>query len=170
MDRRLKWIALLGTAALVAVLVLACALEAPAEVPKPTTGEVATVFSSIPENVDKYRTLLGLRQSKLESVFNEVPVSLHNEGVEFKSAQVRVWFDENHGRAVHVMILSRNVDFNGAHLGDRVEKFDDAFRDEVALSPEIGYKDYLYEEIVLRLYYDAASGKTEAAGLMVIEK
>ncbi|MDK9710104.1 hypothetical protein [Acidaminobacter sp.] len=156
-------------AVLSAVIVSACASEVPetnAPAPQPAS-ETAAFFSSMSENVEKYRVLIGLKQSRIEAMFDETSEGINDSGIEFKHSGIRIWFDEAHGRAVHVMILSKDVDFNGARIGDSEQAFEDAFEKVIDNHPGSGYKDYGYEDLVLRLYYDAASGKTEAVSLML---
>jgi len=156
-------------AVLSAVMVSACASEVPetsAPAPQPAS-DTAALFSSMSENVDKYRVLIGLKQLRIEAMFDEAPEDINDSGIEFEHSGIRIWFDEVNGRAVHVMILSKDVDFNGARIGDSEQAFDDAFEKVVDNHPGSGYKDYEYVDLVLRLYYDAASGKTEAVSLML---
>ena len=142
--------------------------EAPAEVPPtPPKSEAASFFSSMSENVDKYSILIGLKQAGIEAMFDESSTEIHAQGIEFKNAGVSVWFDEDHGRAVHVMIVSKKVDFHGARIGDSEQVFEEIFGKPIDSHPGSGYKDYDYENLILRLYYDAAGGKTEAVSLMV---
>lgn len=156
-------------AVLSAVIVSACASEVPetnAPAPQPAS-ETAAFFSSMSENVEKYRILIGLKQSRIEAMFDEAPTDINDSGIEFTASGIRIWFDEAHGRAVHVMILSKAVDFNGAKIGDSEQAFDDAFEKVIDNHPGSGYKDYEYEDLIFRLFYDAASGKTEAVSLML---
>jgi hypothetical protein len=142
--------------------------EAPAEVPQASPqNDAASFFSSMSENVDKYSILIGLRQAGIEAMFDESSTAIHDQGIEFKNAGVKIWFDEDHGRAVHVMIVSKEVDFNGARIGASEQSFEDIFGKPIDSHPGKGYKDYDYENLILRLYYDAAGGKTEAVSLML---
>jgi len=156
-------------AVLLAVTAFACAVEAPeAETPaQPTKSEAASFFSSMSENVEKYRVLIGLKQSGIEAMFDEASEAINDSGIEFKHSGIRIWFDETHGRAVHVMILSKDVDFNGARIGDDEQAFEEAFKKIVSHNPESGFEDFEYEDLILRLYYDAASGRTESVSLML---
>ncbi|SCZ76410.1 hypothetical protein [Acidaminobacter hydrogenoformans] len=143
---------------------------APAETPPapaPQKSEAASFFSSMSENVEKYSILIGLKQSGIEAMFDETSSEIKEEGIEFKEAGVKVWFDKDHGRAVHVMIVSKEVDFHGARIGDSEQVFDEIYGKSVDSHPGSGYKDYDYENLILRLYYDAAGGKTEAVSLML---
>lgn len=156
-------------AVLSAVIVSACASEVPetnAPAPQPAS-ETAVFFTSMSENVEKYRILIGLKQSRIEAMFDETSKDINDSGIEFTSSGIRIWFDEVHGRAVHVMILSKDVDFNGARIGGSEQSFEDVFGKVIDNNPGSGYKDYEYEDLILRLYYDAASGKTEAVSLML---
>lgn len=160
---------LLIAAVLLAGMVSACASEVPeTEAPAPPPmSETASFFSNMSDNVDKYRILIGLKQSRIEDMFDEASQEIKDAGIEFSNSGIRIWFDEAHGRAVHVMILSKDVDFQGARIGDSEYAFDEAFEKVIDNHPGSGYKDYEYEDLILRLYYDAASGKTEAVSLML---
>lgn len=164
---RFKWgltiAAVLGTA-----LVFACASNAPephlpAQGP---SGDTVTYFSALTDNVEKYRILIGLKQERIENMFDEPASAMGDTGVEFKKSAVRIWFDPDHGRATHVMILSKQVDFQGAKLGEGDEAFDRAFGKARNNPQGSDYKDYDYEGLILRLHYDKASGKSEAVSLM----
>ena len=158
---------------LLIVIVSACAAkpaesEVHSEKPEQEpASEAASFFSSMSENVEKYSILIGLKQSGIESMFDETSSEINERGIEFKKAGIKIWFDEDHGRAVHVMIVSKEVDFHGARIGESEQAFEEIFGKPVDSHPGSGYKDYNYENLILRLYYDAAGGKTEAVSLMV---
>jgi hypothetical protein len=155
---------------LAAILLMSCA-SGPAQVLKPqpqpaeSGGEQASVYDALPENVDKYMTLLGIKKSKVLEMFDETPLVLFDSGLEFKKSKVQIWFNDKNDRAIRVLLTSKEVDFNGVRIGAQMDAFDTAFG-EVKVNPVEGFGDYLHEGYLVRVNYDAASGKAESVYLM----
>lgn len=123
-------------------------------------------YNALPENVDKYITLIGIKKPIILGLFDETPEELYDLGLEFKKAKIKLWFNETNNRVIRVLLSSKNIDFNGVKIGDTLEAFEIVFGVAVHIYSGLEYRDYLYEGCILRLNYDAASRKTESVCLM----
>ena len=108
-----------------------------------------------------YISLLGLSKDQIISKMNEEPVTVDEGGLEFKKAGIRVWFDEETYKYVNqVYTANKDIDFNGAKIGDSISVFKEKFGTPV--SDKNGDMHFKYKTAYLSVVYDESTEKTIA--------
>ena len=117
------------------------------------------------KSMEKYINLLGLSKDELIKALDETPDSTDEGGLEFKKADIRVWFEGKDIRTVSQVFTQRkDIDFKGAKIGDKLDKFKEAFGKPV--SDANGDAHFKYEDLFLSINYDTGSGETFAVYLL----
>jgi hypothetical protein len=101
--------------------------------------------------------LLGLTKDELLAAVPETPEPVDEGGFGFDKAGVRVWFDEEtHTVVAQVLIMSDQIDIEGAKVGDPYDDFKAIFGEPV--SDENGDAHFKYGEIYLSVVRDTNTG------------
>lgn len=116
--------------------------------------------------VDKYTKLIGLTRDEILKKLSENPNLVDEGGLEFQSAGIRVWFGEDGKTANQVFMNSKDIDFNGARVGENVEKFKSIFGKPVLEDKESAYINFDYKGLVLHVPYDSKTQKVIAVYLV----
>jgi len=117
-------------------------------------------------SLTSYISLLGLSMAKLADTLKEEPSNVDEGGMEFKNAGIRIWFDTETGTANQIFTQNKNIDINGAKIGDKIDKFKEKFGKPV--SNNNGDMHFKYGNVFLSVNYDTVTGITYA--LYVLEK
>lgn len=128
---------------------------------KPETGSEADDSSLM-----GYISLLGLDRDELAGRFDEKPGSADEGGLEFEKAGIRVWFDTETGTVNQIFTVRKDMDMNGARIGDKTDKFKEAFGEPV--SDRNGDMHFKYKDVFLSVIYDTSTGETFA--LYILKK
>lgn len=109
--------------------------------------------------ITKYLGLVGLNKKELIKVMNEEPTSNNEGGLDFKKSGIRVWFDnKSHTMVEQIFILKKDINLNGAKIGDKITSFEKAFGNPV--SNKNGDIHFKYKNIVISVIYDTNTQKT----------
>jgi len=107
----------------------------------------------------KYLSLLGLNKKELISALNEEPNIIDEGGLEFKKAEIRVWFDTKSYTLVdQIFIMGKDIDFNGVKINDNINGFKKVFGNP--LSDKNGDAHFKYKNIFLSVNYDINTKQT----------
>lgn len=118
-----------------------------------------------PLQLRELAALLGMTRAELPAFLGEPPVPAAGGGLAFNRAGVRVWFDDDtHTRVTRVLVLSDEIDLNGARLGDGITDFIRVFGEP--LCDRNGDARFPYGQIYLSAVYDTTTGKTAALYLL----
>ena len=60
-------------------------------------------------------------------------------------------------------IITKDVDFNGVKIGDKISKFKSIFGKPIKEDLSSAYSNFKYKGIILSVYYDAKTQQTFAA-------
>jgi len=108
-----------------------------------------------------YISLLGLSKDQIISKMNEEPTTVDEGGLEFAKAGIRVWFDEETYKYVNqVYTANKDIDLNGAKIGDNISVFKAKFGTPV--SDKNGDMHFKYKNAYLSVVYDLSTEKTIA--------
>ncbi len=130
------------------------------------SGEPETGSEADDSSLTGYISLMGLNRDELAGSFDEKPGSVDEGGLEFKKAGIRVWFDTETGTANQIFTVRKDIDLNGAKIGDKTDKFKEAFGEPV--SDKNGDMHFKYKDVFLSVIYDTSTGETFA--LYILEK
>ncbi len=108
-------------------------------------------------------SFLGLSKEKMLAAFAEKPGFIDEAGYELKNEGLTVWFEKGSEGPIVTQILTKrsDLDFNGAKIGDNIEKFKKIFGD--AYFDKGGEAHFKYKNIYLWFNYDSTNGKTTCA-------
>ena len=111
---------------------------------------------------DLYLSLLSQMQEGINQTLGEQPEKTPEEAFDYKKAGIRIWFER--GEASQIWISDKTVDFGGAHVGDDIGKFKEAFG---GTSQDVnGEAHFGYDGHFLVVQYDTASGETAGVYLL----
>lgn len=80
-------------------------------------------------------------------------------GLEFKKANVRIWFDTKSYTIVdRIFIMNKDTDINGVRMGDNISSFKKVFG--CSISDKNGDAHFNYKNVFLSVNYDVLTGKT----------
>lgn len=116
--------------------------------------------------VDKYTKLIGLTRDEILKKLGEKPNFVDEGGLEFPRVGIRVWFGEDGKTVNQVFMNSKDIDFNGARVGENVEKFKSIFGKSVLEDKESAYINFDYKGLVLHVPYDSKTQKVIAVYLV----
>ena len=173
----MKKVSVLATVVLLALSTVACASKEMTKENNSLTKEtLQSVVSSkdLVKNVDgenssfeKYIKLLGLSKKELISTLGEEPTTVDEGGLEFSKEGIRVWFkDYGAGPVQQVFTTKKDVEFNGAKIGDKISRFKSAFKKIVKEDVNSAYSNFEYEGIILSVYYDSKTEITFAVYIL----
>lgn len=128
--------------------------------------ETKTTENEEKNTVGEYAKLIGLSRDEIVKKLGEKPNFVDEGGLEFPSIGIRVWFGED-GKTVNQVFMNRtDIDFNGARVGEKVEKFKSIFGKITAEDKEAAYVNFDYEGLVLHVPYDHKTEKVIAVYLI----
>ena len=116
------------------------------------------------KSFETYMELLGLSKQDLLNRMNEKPDTIDEGGLEFKEEGIRVWFDMETGVVSQIYFDKNDMDFNGARIGDKIERFKTAFGEPI--SDNNGDMHFKYKDRYISVNYDAQSQITVAVYLL----
>lgn len=116
--------------------------------------------------IDKYIKLIGLTRDEIVNVMGEKPNSVDEGGLEFPSTGIRVWFGEDGKTVNQIFMNATSIDFNGARVGENIEKFKNIFGKSVLEDKESAYINFDYKGLVLHVPYDSKTQKVIAVYLL----
>lgn len=125
--------------------------------PEPSSDSEANSFQS-------YLDLLGMSKQDLINNINEKPASIDEGGLEFKETGIRVWFNWDTDTVNQVYFERKDLDFNGAKIGDKIENFKTVFGEPI--SDQNGDMHFKYENSYISVNYDTQTGITFAVYLL----
>ncbi len=131
-----------------------------------TVISLALAACSRSGDLQAYAALIGMTKTEMAQRLKDEPTPIDEGGVAFPTSGLRAWFDEN-GRAVDIYIDSKDVDFEGARIGDTVESFKEAFGAPINENTESAYAVFAHEGLFLDVNYDPATGVVVAVHLLV---
>jgi hypothetical protein len=124
---------------------------------KPSSDTEVTSFET-------YFNLLGTGKEEFIKTMNEEPKTIDEGGMEFKKAGIRVWLHADTGAVSQIFFESKDIDFNGARIGDKIEKFKTAFGEPI--SDKNGDMHFKYKTGFLSVNYDTQTEVTGAVYLL----
>lgn len=113
-------------------------------------------------NFEKYVGFIGLDKESLIKQIGEEPTIIDEGGLDFAKLGIRAWFKD--GRVSQIFTQNTDVDFNGAKIGDSIERFTEAFGPSI--SDQNGDMHFKYNDIFLSVNYDTDTRKTIAAYIL----
>lgn len=113
---------------------------------------------------ETYFNLLGTGKQDFIKTMNEEPNKIDEGGMEFKKAGIRVWFHADTGAVSQIFFESKDIDFNGARIGDKIEKFKTAFGEPI--SDKNGDMHFKYKTGFISVNYDTKTEVTAAVYLL----
>lgn len=113
---------------------------------------------------ETYFDLLGASKQDFIDNMNEKPNAVDEGGLEFEKAGIRVWFQMNTGTVSQIFLQDNHVDFNGARIGDKIDKFKTAFGDPI--SDRNGDMHFKYKTGFVSVNYDTQTEDTVAVYLL----
>lgn len=129
--------------------------------------DIAKNVAGESKSFDNYIKLIGLSKKELISMFKEEPTVVDEGGLEFPKEGIRVWFkDYGAGPVQQVFTTKKDVEFNGAKIGDKIGSFKSAFKKIVKEDVNSAYSNFEYEEIILSVYYDSKTEITFAVYIL----
>ncbi len=124
---------------------------------KPSSDTEASSFKT-------YFTLLGTGKEDFIKTMNEEPNTIDEGGMEFEKAGIRVWLHADTGAVSQIFFDSKDIDFNGAKIGDKIEKFKTAFGEPI--SDKNGDMHFKYKTGFISVNYDTQTEVTGAVYLL----
>jgi hypothetical protein len=113
---------------------------------------------------EKYFNLLGTGKEDFIKTMNEEPNTIDEGGLEFKNAGIRVWLHGDTGAVSQIFFESKDIDFNGARIGDKIEQFKTAFGEPI--SDKNGDMHFKYKTGFISVNYDTQTEVTGAVYLL----
>ncbi len=136
-------------------------------VPKPAEQDnvVTQPAELVPDNQNftSLINLIGISKEELIKNFNEEPVKVDEGGLEFKNAQIRVWFDENK-KVAQVFLMNNQMDLNGVKIGDKISQFKEVFGEPTSEKKDDAH--FKYDNVFLSVIYDKENGNTYAVYIL----
>jgi len=115
----------------------------------------------------EYIKLIGLNKRELITSVGEEPTSIDEGGLEFSKIGIRVWLKGyGTGPVEQIFINKKNVDFNGAKIGDRISSFKNKFGLPVAENTGSAYSNFEYNGVVISVYYNPKTEVTFAVYIL----
>lgn len=100
-----------------------------------------------------YSSLLMKHLDEIDRILGETSEKTEEEAFDYKKANIRVWIDR--GDASQIWTTDKTIDFNGAHIGDAIEKFIEVFGEP---SQDVnGEAHFGYEGYFLVVQYDTST-------------
>lgn len=143
------------------------ATQEPLVVDSQSETGVSEQTSSLDKEVVSFETyfdLLGTGKQDFIDKMNEKPNAIDEGGLEFEKAGIRVWFQRNAGTVSQIFLQANQVDFNGARIGDKIDKFKTAFGEPV--SDKNGDMHFKYKTGFVSVNYDTQTDDTVAVYLL----
>lgn len=138
-----------------------CSSKEPTAQDAPTAQNAPTAQ----DDLAKYISLLGLDKAKLISTLQETPTSIDEGGLEFAENGIKVWFDQaTYTVTDQIFIMKKDIDLNGAKIGDKISKFKEVFGDPV--SDKNGDAHFKYRGIFISINYDTSTQETVAVYIL----
>lgn len=113
---------------------------------------------------ETYFNLLGTGKEDFIKTMNEEPNTIDEGGMEFKKAGIRVWLHADNGTVSQIFFESKDIDFNGARIGDKIDKFKTAFGEPI--SDKNGDMHFKYKTGFISVNYDTQTEVTGAVYLL----
>ncbi len=167
------WVMVLGSVTVVSLGVTGLTGCSQLASKKPATNVAATnsvakhgnavASKSDLNTIEKYMAFIGQPKEKVIGQLRENPVVIDEGGLEFKKAGIRMWStDYGKGPVVsQIFTQNKNIDFNGARIGDNISSFKKALGNPV--SDQNGEAHFKYKDIILSFNYDLKTGNTICA-------
>lgn len=138
-----------------------------------TIKDIKTIKAS-PAGIEKqsrsfeeYIKLIGLSKKQLIDTIGEKPTTVDEGGLEFFKYGIRVWFEGyGTGPVQQVYTDKKNVDFNGAKIGDKISDFKKIFGKTVQQNTTSAYSNFEYNGIILSVYYNPKTKITFAVYIL----
>lgn len=111
---------------------------------------------------EKYVEFIGLDKESLIKQIDEEPIIIDEGGLNFSKLGIRTWFSD--GSVSQIYTQSTNVDFDGAKIGDSIDKFKESFR--APISDRNGDMHFKYNNVFLSVNYDTDTKKTVAVYIL----
>ncbi len=102
---------------------------------------------------EKYIPYLGMTKTEVIQAVGEEPTTIDEGGVDFATAALRLWFDEN-GKVRDISFGAPDVDFNGARYGQKFDAFHQALGDWFQRDENSAYAVFHYRDIDVDVDYD----------------
>ncbi len=115
------------------------------------------------DQFQEYINLIGQKKEDLKSIYKEEPKIIDEGGLEFATAQIRIWLDDK-GLVNQVFTMNQAVDFNGVKIGDDIKTFKKVFGDP--FSDKNGDAHFKYGNVYLSVNYDSKTGETYAVYIL----
>ncbi len=115
------------------------------------------------DQFQEYINLIGQKKEDLKSIYKEEPKIIDEGGLEFDTAQIRIWLDDK-GLVNQVFTMNQAVDFNGVKIGDDIKTFKKVFGDP--FSDKNGDAHFKYGNVYLSVNYDSKTGETYAVYIL----
>ncbi|BCJ99112.1 hypothetical protein [Anaerocolumna chitinilytica] len=126
----------------------------------PTPSEAAAELEE--DRFSLYLSLLMKHQDEINPILGEEPEKTEDEAFDYKKANIRVWFER--GDASQIWTIDKTIDFNGAHVGDAIEKFKEVFGEP---SQDVnGEAHFGYEGYFLVVQYDTSTKETMSVHIL----
>lgn len=127
------------------------------------TKDNSSENSSKTAGFEEYMNYLGLSKEEITKTLNEKPAEVDEGGLEFTKAGIRVWFNQD--KVSQVFTQREDIDFNGAKIGDKIDKFKEAFGKPEKEENGTTYFKYK-EKAYISVYYDTETNDTYAVYLL----
>lgn len=124
---------------------------------KPSSDKEVATFET-------YFNLLGTGKEDFIKTMNEEPNTIDEGGMEFKKAGIRVWLHADNSTVSQIFFESKDIDFNGARIGDKIDKFKTAFGEPI--SDKNGDMHFKYKTGFVSVNYDTQTEVTGAVYLL----
>lgn len=114
------------------------------------------------DRFDMYLNLLMMTLEEADQALGEESEKTEDESFYYKNQGITLWLDR--GFVSQVLIMNSEVSFNGAYVGDDIQKFKDVFNEP---SQDINSEAHFnYDNKFLIVQYDTKTGKTVAVYLL----
>ncbi len=119
-------------------------------------------------NLEKYTALIGMTEEEVNVALDENdPATIDEGGLNYIVPGIRVWMTKDGEHVDQVFTNNYSADFKGAHVGDDLQKFIDAFGEPV--SNENGTAEFSLDNgLALQAHCDENSNSVVA--VYIIEK
>ncbi|HEX3076633.1 MAG TPA: hypothetical protein VHQ24_07210 [Lachnospiraceae bacterium] len=118
--------------------------------------------TEVGDRFTQYLNLLMMTLEDADNALGEESEKTEDESFDYKKNGIRVWVDR--GVINQVLITGSDVSFNGAYVGDNVQRFKDIFGEP---SQDVnGEVHFSYECTFLVIPYDIETGRTVSVYLL----